>query len=60
MDADTERMLLESIAAEKLVVLCGAGLSMAPPTKAPSAATVAERCRKNYLTRISQMISRVW
>lgn len=36
--------LMAAIAAERLVLFCGAGLSMAPPTCLPSSATVADLC----------------
>lgn len=49
MDQDVETLLIESIATGKLVVLAGAGLSMAAPTSAPSADAVAKWCRKRYL-----------
>ena len=34
--------------AGRLLVVCGAGLSMAPPSSLPSALTVAERCFEKY------------
>ena len=40
--------LLEAIAADRLVVVCGAGLSMAPPSNLPSAADVAKTCSDTY------------
>lgn len=40
--------LLGSIAAGRLVLLCGAGLSMGPPSNLPSAASVSERCFDRY------------
>jgi hypothetical protein len=48
MEAALATSLLESIAAERLFVLCGAGLSMAPPSSLPSAAAVARACRERY------------
>ena len=44
--------LLESIAAEQMFILCGAGLSMAPPSSLPSAASVARTCRERYRTEL--------
>ena len=35
--------LLHSIEEDRLVILCGAGLSMAPPSNVPSAATLAQK-----------------
>ena len=40
--------LLEAIAANRLVLVCGAGLSMAPPSNLPSAARVARTCSDAY------------
>ena len=40
--------LLEAIAADRLLVLCGAGLSMAPPSNLPSATAVARTCSDAY------------
>ena len=34
--------------AGRLLVVCGAGLSMAPPSSLPSARAVAERCFDKY------------
>ena len=36
--------LLASLAAGRLVVFAGAGLSMAPPSNVPSATALAEQC----------------
>ena len=44
MSPDTKTRLLASMNAGRLIVLCGAGLSMAAPSSLPSARTVAERC----------------
>ena len=43
--------LLEAIAADRLLVVCGAGLSMAAPSNLPSAAAVARTCSDAYVTR---------
>lgn len=48
MRDDTATRLMESIAANKLVVFCGAGLSMAPPSSVPGAAGVARECADRY------------
>jgi len=51
MDAFSAQELMASISGGRLVVICGAGLSMAPPSSAPSAREVATRasakCREN-------------
>lgn len=48
MTPQTITRLLASMNAGRLVVVCGAGLSMAPPSSLPSARTVAERCFDKY------------
>jgi len=40
--------LLASLNAGRLLMVCGAGLSMAPPSNLPSARTVAEHCFDKY------------
>lgn len=40
--------MLASMNAGRLLILCGAGLSMAPPSSLPSARAVAERCFDRY------------
>ena len=45
---DARSSLLASIYANRLVVLCGAGLSMGKPSKLPSARDVAEICFDRY------------
>ena len=40
--------LLEAIAANRLLVACGAGLSMAPPSNLPSATQIARTCSEDY------------
>ena len=42
--------------AGRLVVLCGAGLSMAPPSNLPSARRVAELCFDAYQVRVNPFI----
>jgi hypothetical protein len=48
MTEEVATRLLEAIAANKLLVLAGAGLSMAAPSNLPSAAAVAQRCANTY------------
>jgi hypothetical protein len=48
MTPATIARLLASMNAGRLLVVCGAGLSMAPPSSLPSARTVAERCFDKY------------
>ena len=48
MDSATRNRLLESINADRLVVLCGAGLSIAPPSELPLAGHVAQACHDKY------------
>jgi hypothetical protein len=50
MTEEVASRLLEAIAANRLIVLSGAGLSMAAPSSLPSAANVAQRCAEAYLT----------
>jgi hypothetical protein len=48
IDDSLRQRLLASIAGNNLVVICGAGLSMAPPTCISSAARVAQNCAARY------------
>jgi hypothetical protein len=48
MDADLASRLLGAIAADNLVIFCGAGLSMAPPSSIPSARQLAMNCFPKY------------
>uniref|UniRef100_B0SV35 SIR2-like domain-containing protein n=1 Tax=Caulobacter sp. (strain K31) TaxID=366602 RepID=B0SV35_CAUSK len=48
MTPQTIARLLASMNAGRLLVVCGAGLSMAPPSSLPSARAVAERCFDRY------------
>src|SRR4051794_1228949 len=50
MTDEVATRLLEAIAANRLIILSGAGLSMAAPSSLPSAATVAQRCAGAYVT----------
>jgi hypothetical protein len=49
IDAALLNRLLTAVEGNRLVIICGAGLSMAPPSNLPSAATVAERCYEKRL-----------
>lgn len=44
MDQATKNIILQAIESDRLVILCGAGLSMAPPSSLPSASVLAEDC----------------
>lgn len=48
MDDSVAQLLLGSIQQDRLVFLCGAGLSMAPPSQVPSATELAEQCAQEY------------
>jgi hypothetical protein len=48
LDPDTLRGLLGSIEAGHLVLLCGAGLSIPPPSNLMSAVRVAQACYDKY------------
>jgi hypothetical protein len=48
MGPETRTRLLAFMNAGRLLVVCGAGLSMAAPSSLPSARTVAERCFDKY------------
>ncbi len=52
MDAAVRARLLASMEAGRLVILCGAGLSMAPPSSLPSAWSVAASCYDRYVMSI--------
>lgn len=45
---DGVRQMFDSLLAERLVLLAGAGLSMAPPSSLPSAARIAQRAKQKY------------
>ena len=51
MDAAIKNRLLASIDSNRLILLCGAGLSMADPSRLPSARTVAQACFDKYQLR---------
>ena len=44
------------MSAGRLVILCGAGLSMAPPSSLPSAWRVAEMCFDEYRLTVDPLI----
>ena len=48
MDQALKEQLLLSINSERLVIIAGAGLSMAPPSKLPSALHIAEEVDEKY------------
>jgi hypothetical protein len=48
MEPEVQARLLASMDARRLVVVCGAGLSMAPPSCLPSAKEIAEACFDEY------------
>jgi hypothetical protein len=48
LSPELKARLLASMNAGRLVVVCGAGLSMAPPSSLPSARRVAELCFDKY------------
>jgi SIR2-like domain len=52
LDAEREARLLGSIEAGRLIIVCGAGLSMAAPSNLPSARSVAEACFDAYVLGI--------
>jgi len=52
LDQATRSRLLESIAADRLVVLCGAGLSIGPPSNLPSAWEIAQACHDKYCNTV--------
>jgi hypothetical protein len=53
---EVKARLLASMDAGRLVVVCGAGLSMAPPSNLPSARRVAEMCFDAYQLRVDPNI----
>jgi hypothetical protein len=51
MDDELKKRLLDSIEANRLVIFCGAGLSMASPSNLPSAKALAVECAEEYELR---------
>lgn len=56
MAPEDRARLLASMYAGRLVILCGAGLSMAPPSNLPSAWRVADVCFDDYQLRIDPLV----
>ncbi|KAA6459579.1 hypothetical protein DYQ86_15780 [Acidobacteria bacterium AB60] len=48
LNEQTRSKLLDSLWAGRLVIFCGAGLSMGPPSTVPSAARLADQCATAY------------
>lgn len=48
---DAVQLALDSVLADRLAVLTGAGLSMAPPSSLPSAAAIAHEAKQRYDAR---------
>jgi hypothetical protein len=48
MDNNVAQKLLESIQLNRLVMICGAGLSISPPSSLPSASNLAVQCSSIY------------
>jgi len=48
MDAALQERLLNSIENDRLVLFCGAGLSMSTPSQVPSATELTKICRETY------------
>lgn len=53
---EVKTRLLASMAAGRLIIVCGAGLSMAPPSSLPSARAVAQKCFDAYRVSINPEI----
>lgn len=56
MDDVTAESLMQSIAADRLVILCGAGLSMAPPSSIPSASAIKSECAEKYRQEVGSAL----
>ncbi len=56
MEHNNKAQLLASMLAGRLVLLCGAGLSMAPPSRLPSARHVAELCFDRYQVAVDPAV----
>jgi hypothetical protein len=57
MTGEVATRLLEAIAGNRLLVLAGAGLSMADPSNLPSAAAVAQRCAYTYAANVGASLA---
>ena len=55
MDASLKERLLNSIENDRLVLFCGAGLSMSKPSEVPSAAELAKMCAASYAERYAAL-----
>ena len=53
MDPSVQERLLASIESGRLVLLCGAGLSMSPPSSLPSAREIAITCFDRYAASVN-------
>jgi hypothetical protein len=58
LDAELTADLLASIESGRLVIVCGAGLSMAPPSSLPSAKAVAQAAFDEYVVAIDPAADR--
>ncbi len=56
MDPADARELLASIDADRLLLICGAGLSMAPPSSTPSARDLAQSCAQKFTSATLQQV----
>jgi len=56
MDQELKSLLLASIESRRLVMLCGAGISMGQPTGLPSAALLCQRCAAKYETLTGEQL----
>src|ERR1700733_579308 len=57
MELELRDRLLDSIENNRLVLFCGAGLSMAAPSRVPSAAALATFCKEKYEREIGAKLS---
>jgi NAD-dependent SIR2 family protein deacetylase len=53
---DVAQRILGAIAAERLLIFCGAGLSMSPPSSLPSAKDVAEFCATESFQKTGEVL----
>src|ERR1700681_4036245 len=57
MDPRVLERLLASISVQRLVAVCGAGLSMGKPTMAPSAKEVSQSCFDKYVVSTGAVLA---
>jgi hypothetical protein len=57
MQAVVKSRLLASMDAGRLIIVCGAGLSMAAPSSLPSAKAVSQKCFDDYRVRIDPNVN---